>query len=481
VWSLWMTQSLNAHNVSPTFTAPILASSHHLHRGGVQTLIGGQCGNASRAFGDYLQLRTGPQGEAQIAYADSNSLNNTTGGHAMYVHQNGGTGLYAASSPVSISGITPFNGVLDPAGDGKYEVAGISNANMPQLDIVSSNVSLTTAAPCSAAAPCYRVFMQLNNLSLAPTTAQDPDVDLVWSTQWIVPSSTDPNGGKNFHVYAESTNGVALQCYTGQTALLSESGGFTLTYPGGLTALPAEQCQSTLGPNGNITIYVPLSSVSVADPIDNRLHEVTASTMTLNQPANSVQPDPVLNDGGVPFNLIDVAQGYVFDPDLVSAVSRKTHGTAGTFDIDLVPGSGIEDRSGGSNGDFQIVVTFAAAVVGFNSAVMYGTGSVSTALASGNQVFINLTGVTNAQRISLTLFGVNEGTKTADYSVQMGVLLGDVNASGHVDAGDIGAIQQVNSQTANSTNFRADVNASGHIDAGDIGLTQSQNSTGLPP
>jgi hypothetical protein len=63
----------------------------------------------------------------------------------------------------------------------------------------------------------------------------------------------------------------------------------------------------------------------------------------------------------------------------------------------------------------------------------------------------------------------------------MGVLVGDVSASGHVDAGDIGAIQQVNSQTANSTNFRADVNASGHIDAGDIGLTQSYNSTGLSP
>ena len=480
VWSLYMAQSLNAHDASPTFTAPILASSHHLHRGGVQTLIGGQCGNASRAFGDYLQVRTGPQGEAQIAYADSNSLNNTTGGHAMYVHQNGGTGLYAAQSPMSISGITPFNGVLDPAGDAKYEVSGISNANMPQLDILSSSVSLTTAAPCSVAAPCYRVFMQLNNLSLAPTTAQDPDVDLVWSTQWIVPSSTDPNGGKNFHVYAESTNGAALQCYTGQTALLSLSGGFILTYPGGLTALPAANCQSTLGPKGNITIYVPLSSVSVADPIDNRLHEVTASTMTLAQPANSVQPDPVLNDGGVPFNLIDVAQGYVFDPLLVGAVSRKTHGLAGTFDIDLIPPSpGIECRSGGANGNHQIVVTFAAPIT--FTGVTTACGSVSSTSTAGSQLTINLTGVPNASRCSVTIQGVTDGVSAAhDITVPVNFLIGDTNADAFTDAVDVSQTKSQSGNAVTTSNFREDVNVDGFIDAVDTSLVKSKSGTALP-
>jgi hypothetical protein len=481
LWSVWMVQSLNAHDpAGPVFTPPIRASAHHIHSGGVQTLIGGQCSNASRALGDYLQMRTGPQGEAHISYADSNNVVGSLAGHAMYLHQNGGTGLYAANSPVNIPGITPFNGVFDPAGDGKYEVAGTSSANMPQLDILSSSVSEVTTAPCSVAAPCYKFVTQINDLSLAPTTTQDPDIDLVWSTQWFVPSTTASNGGRNFHVYAESLNGAALQCFVGPNAVQLVGGGGVLTYPG-TTQLPAANCQSTLGPNGNITIYLPLSLVALDGAIDNRLHEVTASTMTLQAQANSVPPDPFVGVGGIFFNLIDVAQGYTFDPDLVSAVSRKTHGTAGTFDIDLMPpASGIECRSGGSNGDFQIVVTLATSIISFNSAVMYGSGSVSTALASGNQIFVNLTGVTNAQRISLTLFGVTDGTKTADYSVQMGVLVGDVNASGHVDAGDIGAIQQVNSQTANSTNFRADVNASGHIDAGDIGITQSHNSTGLP-
>jgi len=312
-WSVWFAQSLNAHAANPTFTAPVRASEHFVHVGTIQTLMGGQCGDR-QALGDFMQLRTGAQGEALIAYADSNNISHTLLSHGMFVRQNGGPGLYAASSPVSIAGLTPFNGVTDPAGDGKYEAGGISSANMPQLDIVSSSVSVVNGAPCSLAAPCYKILMELNNLSLAPTVAQDPDTDLVWLTQWFVPSTTDATGGRNFHVYAESTNGGALQCFTGQNAAASNGGGFSMAYPGGMTALPPENCQSTLGPNGTITIYVPLSMVNEPGSIDNRLHEVTASTMTLTQPANA---NPDLIGSGVAgslFNLIDVAQGYVFVP-----------------------------------------------------------------------------------------------------------------------------------------------------------------------
>src|SRR5205807_6870168 len=100
--------------------------------------------------------------------------------HAMFVRQNSGTGLIAGFSPMNIAGLTPFGGVTDPALDGKYEVNGSSSANMPQLDILGSSIALTTSTPCSVAAPCYQVTMQLNNLSLAPTLAQDSNTDLVW-------------------------------------------------------------------------------------------------------------------------------------------------------------------------------------------------------------------------------------------------------------------------------------------------------------
>src|SRR5207244_12253431 len=129
------------------------------------------------------ELPMGSIGEAEFVYADSNNIHDAPGQHGMFVRQNGGNGLLVASSPVNIPGLAPSNTVSDPGGDGKYEVNGLSNANMPQLDIINSSVSLLTKAPCSTAAPCYQVVMKLNNLSFAPTTTQDPDLDLVWLTQ----------------------------------------------------------------------------------------------------------------------------------------------------------------------------------------------------------------------------------------------------------------------------------------------------------
>ena len=200
------------------------------------TGIGGQAGD--RTLGDFLQLRIGAQGEAQISYADSNNIDEGTTPHAMFVRQNGGDGLFAATSPVNISGIAPFNTVSDPPGDGRYETNGNVSDNMPQLDIIGSSMRQVTSPPCIVGAPCYEVTMQINNLSLAPTTAQDPDTDLVWLTQWFVPSTSDPNGGKNFFVYAESNNGGALQCFARENATNVIGGGVTLTYPGA-TALSA--------------------------------------------------------------------------------------------------------------------------------------------------------------------------------------------------------------------------------------------------
>ncbi len=322
-WSLWLVQTLNGHAALPTFTAPIRASSHHTHRGTIQTLLGGQCGD--RTLGDFLQLRTGAQGEAQIGYSDSDNIDEVLAPHGMFVRQNGGPGLFTASSPVSIPGITPFNGASDPTGDATYDAANSSSASMPQLDIVKSSISRVTTSPCSLGSPCYKVAMQLNNLSFQPSTVQDPDTNLVWLTQWFIPSMTDPTGGKNFFAYAESNNGAALQCFDGENAEESTGGGVTMTYPGSVQ-LPPANCQSVLGPNGTITIYVPLSDVNEASPIDNRLHEVTASTMTLAQPANTVPSFGGV--GGSPFNLIDVVQPYLFDPTelKITNITRLTNG-----------------------------------------------------------------------------------------------------------------------------------------------------------
>jgi uncharacterized delta-60 repeat protein len=167
-----------------------------------------------------------------------------------------------------------------------------------------------------------------------------------------------------------------------------------------------------------------------------------------------------------------------------TAVSRKIHGAAGTFDVNLplTGASGIECRSGGANNDYRVVFTFAGAVTFDSASITSGTGSVSSASGSGTTtITVDLTGVTNAQRVTLTLAGVSNGTSTADLGVQMGVLVGDTNGNGSVNAGDVAQTKGQSGQAVTAANFREDVNGNGSINAGDVALVKSKSGTSLPP
>ena len=203
--------------------------------------------------------------------------------------------------------------------------------------------------------------------------------------------------------------------------------------------------------------------------------------MTLQQPANA---SPSFGGiGGVLFNLIDVVQGYTFDPGVVKAVSRKTHTGVDDFEIDLPLAGpvGIESRSGqGTNADeHQVVVTFLTPVTISGASVTGGTGSVSGTSIVGNEVRINLTGIANEQTIAVTLFGVNDGTGPGNVVIPMGVLRGDVNASRIVTTSDVNAVRAESSKPVTTTNFRTDVNASGVITTADVNLVRAASSTTL--
>src|SRR5260370_6491751 len=114
-----------------------------------------------------------------------------------------------------------------------------------------------------------------------------------------------------------------------------------------------------------------------------------------------------------------------------------------------------------------------------------GTGSVATAnidSTDAHNYIVNLTGVTNAQVIKVSLTNVTDsaGDFSSAVSASMGVLLGDVNASGVVDGNDVSAVQSHTRQSVNNTNFRYDVNASGLIDGNDVSITQGHTRTSLP-
>jgi hypothetical protein len=170
-------------------------------------------------------------------------------------------------------------------------------------------------------------------------------------------------------------------------------------------------------------------------------------------------------------------------PMAQSALSRKTHGAAGTFDVPLpLSGNvGVECRSGGATNDYQMIINFATTVTVGSAAVTSGTGSVGSFTVSGSQVTVNLTGVTNIQRITVTLFNVNDGTHMGNVPVSMGVLVGDVNGNAAVNASDVGLTKSQAGQVVSGSNFREDVNANGTISATDVAQVKANVGTSLPP
>lgn len=173
-------------------------------------------------------------------------------------------------------------------------------------------------------------------------------------------------------------------------------------------------------------------------------------------------------------------------PTLTSAASRKVHGTSGTFDLNLpLSGTrGVECRSGGANGNYTVVFTFSENLTSVNSAAVTPCGRVSSAGLGPdpNQCTVNLTGVCNAQYITVTLAGVHgiNGGTTAAASATMGMLLGDTTANGVVNSSDIAQVQSQSGQTLTINNFREDVTVNGVINSSDIVAVQSQSGTALP-
>ena len=163
------------------------------------------------------------------------------------------------------------------------------------------------------------------------------------------------------------------------------------------------------------------------------------------------------------------------------AVSRKIHnGIARDIALPLKGNVGIECRSGGASSVHQLVLTFPAPVALTSASVTTGTGSVSNFNTNGAQLTVNLTGVANAQKIVLTLFGVSDGSNTGNVSVPMGVLAGDTTGDEAVNSGDIAQTKSKSGQTVNASNFREDVNIDGSLNSGDIALVKSKSGTALP-
>jgi PKD repeat protein len=191
------------------------------------------------------------------------------------------------------------------------------------------------------------------------------------------------------------------------------------------------------------------------------------------------------------FAQVNITMGSCGPPQLVSVVSRKVHGLAGQKDIllPLAGTRGVECRTPGNTGttgvDYKVVFTFLNNVTNCGTNGTGVTGSVFTG-PNTNQCTLDLTGPPDQQYTTMSLNGVTDAVGNSGNVIgpQMGLLVGDVNANGLVNATDTSQVQAQSGQPVTgdlgSGNYRKDVNANGLINATDTSTVQSKSGHGLP-
>ena len=168
---------------------------------------------------------------------------------------------------------------------------------------------------------------------------------------------------------------------------------------------------------------------------------------------------------------------------LTGAVSRKTHGAAGAFDIPLpLTGTpGVECRSG--SGTYTLVFTMNNSPVSGNASVTTGIGNVSgSPTFNAYTMTVNLSGVADVQKITVTLSGVTDNFAQVmpDTPVSINMLIGDTTGNKSVNATDVSQTKLRSGSATTGTNFRSDVTLSGSINATDVSQVKSNSGHGVP-
>jgi serine protease AprX len=300
-------------------------------------------------------------------------------------------------------------------------------------------------------------------------------------------------------IYAATYSAGALSTGTDTIASFSSRGPVTVDGSGRIKPdLSAPGTGTRSASNSSDSAYTTASGTSMATPhvaggiavlLSARpilLHDLAMQRTVMNNSAFFISSTQC-GSAGPPNNVygygrIDVLAAYNYLL-LTGALSRTTQGGAGTFDINLpLSGEpGVECRSTG--GIYTQVYTLDNNVVSGSAAVTSGTGTISgSPTFSGHTMTVNLVGVTDVQRITITLTNVTDEFSQVlpPTSVNMNVLIGDVNGNKSVNAADVALVKSQVNQAVTGSNFRDDVNGDGLISNGDVTLTKSRLGNGVP-
>jgi hypothetical protein len=199
--------------------------------------------------------------------------------------------------------------------------------------------------------------------------------------------------------------------------------------------------------------------------------------------ATATAGDTLTAGSSGPFNVDSAA----LPPSLVSAASRRVHGSAGTFDLPLslvVPPAvnhspTTEPRQGPAQ---TIVFAFDKAISGATATITEGTATAGTPTFSGNSVIVPLTGVSDRQYVTVTLSAVTstDGGSGGTGVARVGFLRGDVSQNRVVSLADVAQVNAQLAQLVTAANFLKDVNASGTLSLADKAIANANLTQALP-
>ena len=425
------------------------------------------------------------------------------------------------TSPVKVSSPADLDSAINVANYAINNSVTVSQA-VPGAD--SYEVILTTST--LAANTAYLMTINRVTETLSP---QNP----IWpNTQFQLPAPTLPgapsitivqtsNGQATFSLAPPANDGGAaiqsftVNCTPGPFSASGAPGPLTITgLSNGSTYSCSARATNSVGtgpasPSINVTLpSAPDAPTALIATPGNGI-AILSFTAPNNNGASIISYNAQCNPGGVsgsaaqsPITVSGLTNGTTYScsvaatntigpgpfsspafvtpglPKLLAVVSRKNHGTAGIFDLPILVGGpeSVEPRVIGSG--HQIVFRFDTPINSTDSPI--ATSGPATAQINGTtEVVVTLTGVNDAQRVTITLPNVNASGVGA--SVSLGFLVGDVNQSRVVNAADASAVKARAGQPAVAGNFFYDLNASGVVTAADVSAVKSRLGRPLLP
>ena len=311
-WNVYLAQSLNALAASPTI-AVSKVSDHQVKFGNISTQ--GLGGSPDRSLGDFMQVTTGPQGQAVVSYVDDTSADRNpdfsmgsgqtppeAAGPVMIATQNGGPSLFRSSGVINGSP-RAVGSVTDGTGDAFLSALGTNTKASAALDVTGASVKQLDATHLT-------VTLSTADHALAQHLSVDPTLGGLageWLVRWAAPTYDKAGDGNIFYVGMESMAGGAPEFYTGTTLGINTTHVKYFAYPK-TTDIPGKIAGNT------ITWTVPLSAVGKPGNGDG-LFSITGFTATQLTPSfKSIAILPnggTLGDENIP-NTIDSTPPFTF-------------------------------------------------------------------------------------------------------------------------------------------------------------------------